>query len=274
MCAEVLRRDRAADREDLSAGDAELERGGDVVRVELLSLEVALHERLVDLHHLVEELLAVLLRKLRHRVGDRDRIGLLLPVGAHVGAHVQHVDDPGELVLRPDRDVDRDALRGELVLDLAERPEEVGALPVEHVDHQDAREAELLGKPLHPRRADLEAHHPRDDDERALDHAEGTTCLTLERRVAGTVEEVDLASLPLRVGERERDRELPLLLVLVRVGDRGAGLDRPEPVHLTRLEEQRLDERRLSRSAVADDGDVADLPRLGCSHVRAFLLVP
>ena len=34
----------------------------------------------------------------------------------------------------------------------------------------------------------------------------------------------------------------------------------PEPVGRLRLEEQRLDERRLARPAVADDGDVADLP--------------
>ena len=76
------------------------------------------------------------------------------------------------------------------------------------------------------------------------------------------------------VWESESEIEsLRLLLVLVRVGDRGAGIDRPQPVHLARLEEERLDERRLSRPPVADDGDVADLPWLGCSHLCAFLLV-
>ena len=63
--AEVLRRDGAADGEDLAARHAELERRRDVVLVELLALEVALHQRLVDLHDLVEQLLAVLLRQLR-----------------------------------------------------------------------------------------------------------------------------------------------------------------------------------------------------------------
>ena len=64
-----------------------------------------------------------------------------------------------------------------------------------------------------------------------------------------------------------------LLLVLVRVGDRRARLDRAEPVDLAGLEEERLDEGRLPRPAVTDDGDVADLPWLGCGHLRAFLLV-
>ena len=48
-------------------------------------------------------------------------------------------------------------------------------------------------------------------------------------------------------------------------------LDRAEPVHLARLEEQRLDERRLARAAMADDGDVADLPGLECRHARLLL---
>ena len=101
---------------------------------------------------------------------------------------MEHVDDPGELVLGPDRDVHGDALRRELILDLAERAEEVGALAVEHVHDEDAREAELLGELLHPGGADLEAHHPGDDDERALDDAQRAARLALERRIAGAVE--------------------------------------------------------------------------------------
>ncbi len=271
---EVLGRDRARDGEDLAARDAELERGGDVVRIELLALEVALHQRLVDLHHLVEQLLAVLLRELDHRFGDRDGVGLLLPVGDRVRAHVEDVDDSGQLVLRADRDVHGDALRGELVLDLAQRAEEVGALTVEHVHDEHAREAQLLGELLHAGRPHLEPHHAGDDDQCSLDDAERAARLTLEGRVTGTVDEVDLPPLPLGVGERQRDRELALLLVLVRVRDGRAGLDRPEAVDLAGLEEERLDEGRLARPAVTDDSDVADLPGLGCSHLRAFLLVP
>ena len=198
--AEVLRRDRAPDREDLAARDAELERGGDVVLVELLALEVALHQRLVDLDDLVEQLLAVLLRELGHRVGDRDGVALLLPVRAHVRAHVEDVDDALELVLRADRDVDGDALRGELLLDLPERAEEVGSLAVEHVDDEHAREPELLRELLDARGPDLEAHDAGDDDERALDDAERAARLALEGRIAGTVDEVDLPPLPARCG--------------------------------------------------------------------------
>ena len=71
-----------------------------------------------------------------------------------------------------------------------------------------------------------------------------------------------LRLLPVEVAERGRERHLPLLLVLVPVRDRRARLDRAEPVDRAGLEEQRLDERRLARAAMADDGDVADLPGL------------
>ncbi len=68
---------------------------------------------------------------------------------------------------------------------------------------------------------DLETHHRVDDDERALDDAQRTARLALEARVARDVEEVDLAPLPARMRERQRDRHLPLLLVLVPVADGG-----------------------------------------------------
>ena len=71
--AEVLRRDRAGDREDLAARDRDLERRGDLLRRELLALEVALHQRLVRLDDRVEELLAVLVDDVRQLRGDLDR---------------------------------------------------------------------------------------------------------------------------------------------------------------------------------------------------------
>ena len=179
---------------------------------------------------------------------------------------MQDVDDPGQLVLAADREVDGDAALGELLLELAECAEEVGALAVEHVHEDEAREPELLGALPHPAGADLDAHHPADDDERALDHAQRRPRLALEARVARNVDQVQLPSLPVGVRERERDRHLPALLVVVPVGDRRARVDRAEAVQLTGLEEHRLDERGLAGAAVADDGDVANLSGLECGH--------
>ena len=108
----------------------------------------------------------------------------------------------------------------------------------------------------------LDAHHGADDEERALDDTDRRDRVALEARVARRVDQVDLPALPLEVADRRGERHLPSLLVLVPVGDGSAGLDRAQPVDRPGLEEHRLDERGLARTAVADDGDVANLPRL------------
>ena len=176
---------------------------------------------------------------------------------------MQHVDDAGELVLDADRDVHRDALRRELRAERLERAEEVGALAVEHVHEDEAREPELLAEAPCARCPDLDAHHARDGDEHAVDDARSRPQLALEGRVAGDVEQVELSLLPGHVRERHRDRELAVVLVLVGVGDCRPRLDGAEAVDRAGLEEERLDERRLPRPAVADDGDVTDLGGLG-----------
>ena len=143
--AEVLRRDAAGDRIDLVARDRVLQRGSDVRIRDLLAREVALHQRLVGLDDRVEQLRAVLLDGRGQLRGDRDGISLALARRIHVGAVVQQVDDAGQLVLAADRKVDGDAAARELLLHRGEHAVEVGALAVEHVHEDDARELELFG---------------------------------------------------------------------------------------------------------------------------------
>ncbi len=86
----------------------------------------------------------------------------------------------------------------------AEHAVEVGALAVEHVHEDDARQPELLGAVPHARGVHLDAHHAGDDDERAFDDAQRRDRVGLEAGVARRVDQVDLAALPLEVAERRR----------------------------------------------------------------------
>jgi hypothetical protein len=70
------------------------------------------------------------------------------------------------------------------------------------------------------------------------------------------------------VTDRRGERHLALPLLFLPVRNRRAGFDRAEPVRRAGLEEHRLEERRLSDSTVADDGDVADLSGLDSGHAR------
>ena len=227
---------------------------------DLLAAQVALHQGLVGLDDGVEQLRAVFLDGRGELVRDRDRVALALAVRVEVRAVVQQVDDAGQFVLGADRQLDRDAAVGELLLHRGQHPEEVGALAVEHVDVDDPGELELLRPVPHARRVHLDSHHTGDDDQRALDHAQGGNRVGLETGVARRVDQIELAALPLTRAERRGQRHLAPLLVLVPVRDGRPRLDRAEPVRLARLEEQSLDERGLARSAVSDDGNVADLP--------------
>src|SRR4029079_3338003 len=93
----------------------------------------------------------------------------------------------------------------------------------------------------------------------------------LETRVAGRVDEVQLAVLPLRVADRSGQRHLALLLVLVPVADARPLLDCAEPVGRAGLEEHGFDEGRFARPPMADHSDVTDLPRFRRSHGRSSL---
>ena len=84
---------------------------------------------------------------------------------------MEQVDDTLQLVLVPDRELHRDAAVRELRANLLESGEEVRALAVEHVDVEDARDAELLAALPDTARLHLDAGDRVDDDERALDDA-------------------------------------------------------------------------------------------------------
>ena len=143
---------------------------------------------------------------------------------------MQQVDDTLQLVLGADRERDGDARRRELLLDLAERPVEIGPLAVEHVHEHDAREPAVVGPSPHAAGSHLDAHHGAHHDERPVCHGQCRDRVALEAGVAGRVEEVDLAPLPVGVADRGREGHLPLVLLVVPVRDGGAGLHGAEPV--------------------------------------------
>ena len=179
---------------------------------------------------------------------------------------MQKVDDPRQLMLGADRQMDRDALGGELRLERLESPEKARALTVEHVQEEDAGEAELVRALPDAARVHLHPHHATQDDQRALDDAHRRDRVPLKAWVARSVDQVDLAVLPVRMRHGGGQRHAALVLVVVPVGHRRASLDRAEPVHGTALEEHRLDERGLSGAAMAGDDDISDLGGVGYGH--------
>ena len=187
-----------------------------------------------------------------------------------VGLHVDEVDHAADVLLGADRDLGGDDVLAEGGLQRLQGAEEVGALAIEHVHEDHAREVELGGALPQAGGVDLDAHHGVDDEDGRLAHAQGAERVGDEAGLAGGVEEVDLAVVPLERAQRRADRHLARLLVGVAVGGRGALGDRPEPVEHAGLVEQGLVQRGLAAAAVADQCHVADA--IGAMHARTPLL--
>ena len=97
---EVPGRDATGDREEMALGDALLQRRDELLVRDLLALEVALHQLVGVLGHLVEQLLPVLLGLRLELVRDRDLLAVFLLIAAVlVGLHVHEVDHAANLVL-------------------------------------------------------------------------------------------------------------------------------------------------------------------------------
>ena len=110
-------------------------------------IEEALHQRVVALGDLLDELLAPVVGLGFQLRGDVDRLVLARAVGRVLpGLHRHEVDDAGEVFLLADRQLDGDDVLAELLLQRVERARERGALAVHLVDDDEPRQLELLGE--------------------------------------------------------------------------------------------------------------------------------
>ncbi len=264
----VARRRAARDREHGAARDHRLQRGRHLLGRDLLALEVLLDQLVGRLGDLLDQLVVAPLGLLHVLGGDVDAVALALPLGIGIGAHVDEVDDALVVVLLAHGHGHGDDPVGQ-ARQRRERHVEVGALAVEQVHVDDTRQPELVGPAPQPVGRHLDARHAGDLEEHTLDDPQRTERITLERRIARRVDEVQPPPLPGTVREGRGDRHRAPLLVLVVVGD-GRSVDHgSEARRLAALEQQRLDERRLPRPTMAEHGDVADLPGL-LRHERSF----
>src|SRR5437763_1759338 len=109
-------------------------------------------------------------------------------------------------------------------------------LAVEHVHEGQPRQPELLSARPDPARLHLDAHHRACEHKCAFDHPQRRHRVAAEPGIAGGVDQVDLAFLPVEVADRRRERHLAPLLVLVPVGGGRALLDAAQPVDRAGLE--------------------------------------
>ena len=174
------------------------------------------------------------------------------------GLHLDEIDDPGEVLLAPDRQMDRDGARAEPVAHRLHGGVEVRAGAVHLVDERDARDAVAVG--LTPDRLGLRLHTGDgvEDGDRAVEDAEAPLDLDGKVHVPGRIDNVDAMVTPLRGRRRRGDGDAALLLLRHPVHRRGALVHLAHLVSATGVVEDALGRRGLARVDVGHDPDVPD----------------
>ncbi len=191
----------------------------------------------------------MLLQKLLVRLGDRVEqlaaplLGQFLEVGRDLldlvrlalarvpapgqRAHVDQVDDPDEVGLGTDRQLDDQRLGPEAVDDRLDREVEVGAQLVHLVDEADARDVVLVGLTPDRLRLRLDTLLAVEHRDRAVEDAQVALDLDGEVDVPGGVDQVDLVAFPEAGGGSRGNGDTPLLLLLHPVHRGGASWTSP-----------------------------------------------
>ena len=224
-----------------------------------LVLEIGLHELVVELgdrvdHGVVPRLGGI--DELRRDLLDRE-LGSE-DVRVRDRPHLDEVDDPGEVLLAPDREMDGYGRRAEAVPHRLHGGVEVGAGAIHLVDECDARNGVTICLP--PDRLGLRLHAGDgvEDGDRAVEDAEAPLDLDGKVHVPGRIDNVDPMIAPLRGRRGRRDGDAALLLLRHPVHRRGALVHLAHLVGATGVVEDPLGRRRLARVDVGHDPDVPD----------------
>jgi len=222
-----------------------------------LVLEVLLHDPVVEVGGRLDEVVAVLRDDFPELLGDLTGLaGGAQLVGVDDGPEVDQVDHALEVLLGPDRDLDRDRAGAEARLDGIEGHEEVGPHPVHLVDEGDPGHAVAIGLAPDRLRLRLDTRHRVEDGHRAVEHAQAALDLDREVNVSGRVYDVDHVVAPHRVGRGRGDRDPPLPLLLHPVRRRRPFVDLAHLVDAAGVEKDPLGGRGLTGIDVGHDADV------------------
>ncbi len=189
----------------------------------------------------------------------------------HDGLHLDEVDDAAEIALRADGQLEDGGDRVEAVAHHLDATLEVGADAVHLVDEAETRHVVLVGLAPHRLGLRLDAGDRVEHRDRAVEDAQDSLDLDGEVDVAGRVDDVDLAVVPLRGGGGRGDRDATLLLLDHVVHHRGAFVHLADLVGATGVVEDPLGRRGLTRVDVSHDPDVAGLfeGKFAC-HLRVL----
>jgi hypothetical protein len=243
--------------EDGGGGQAVVQGALELVDARHVAVEVALEQGVVGHHDALDQVVVDLVLELLHVVGDG--FGAGHPALVDVGGVGEQVGDAPEAGLLPDGQLQRGDAGAEPVAQLGQGGVVAGPLAVELVDEDHAGQAEAGGQRPRLLGLDLDPVDRADHEHGQVGDAQGGGHVAHEVGVARRVDEVDLVVAPLERSHRQRQGDAALVLLGVEVAHRRPVLDATHAGDGTGPVQEGLCQARLARSAVPDQGDVADL---------------
>ena len=227
-------------------------------RRDLVALKVRLHDGVVVICDALNETAAILLGQ----AGQLGRNVYDVPARAEFvaiddGVHLDQVDDPVELRLTADRQLQRQGMRAEAVDHHLQTVEEVGPDTIHLVDVADARDAVLVRLMPHGLRLGLDTSDRTEEGYGSVQHAQAALHLDGEVHMTGSVDDVDGGVVPTGSGGGRRNGDAALLLLGHPVHDGGALVDLSHLVRLARVIQDALGGRGLTGIDVSHNADIA-----------------
>src|SRR6266513_393818 len=172
---------------------------------------------------------------------------------------MNQVDDPFETMLLSYRHLNRHCRAAECFGDAGNGLFEVGTLAIHLRDDDQPRNTKLFRVAPCLFGLDFHAADRVDDNERGVASAQCGLRIEYECGKSGSVEYVDLCSIPLTVSEGAYDGQLPCNLIFIIVCSGSSVVYASQSVSGPRVEQHRRNQRGLSRVAVTYNANVSDL---------------
>ena len=263
----------AEEGEELALQHPRLHRGDRFVPTDLLASQIALEQRVVRFRDPLDQLLRVALEPLPILSRDVDLVVLtrFRAFLVQVALLREQVDDPVERGAFAHRNLHRDHLGCEPLLDLPVHLLEVRVLFVHEGHEEQPGNPPLVGIVPDLFRADFHATRGGDHDHRPIRRADAGERLAGEIQVARRIDQVELGIHPFGDGESQVDGVLAFDLVGGVIGEGSAVFHGAVAFARAGHEREGIDQRGLPARAVADDRHVADLTCLVHAHGRSSL---
>ncbi len=262
---------RAAQHRVEAAGDRGRAQARPQLRpIEVAALQVGRHQGVVGQGHALQQLMAVarrLVPQLRRDGAVDRRQAVRVPIVVAHGAHGHQVDHAPEVVLKPDRDLDRYRVGGEPVAQHVQAARERSAGAIHLVGEDDARHVVAVGLAPHRLRLRLHAGHAVEHHHAAVEHAQAAFHLDSKVDVPGRVDDSDAVVVPQARGGGGGDGDALAALLLGVVHGGRPVVDLAGAMDDAGDEQDALGDGGLAGVDVRDDPDVAGaVERIGSGH--------